>query len=312
MGLTRTQTGLVVVPTVLTSHMEQLHRLRSDLLHAAPNFMKLTFVVICNSNATAARDYPGFIALRPARNLGYGRAANFAWDTLGPYDWLLLLNDDLVLSDTAFLATVLEEVFRDQSSLHSLGPSSELAWLRVITPGLHVFRSLSLVGAAVNAFRRRSQTQVAGDQVQPGHVTGLPGLAVSGWAYEALCGFDPRYTLYFEDTDFIIRAQEAGISVRTWRLHAISHRKSSSRGARRNDIMQVEASSALLFLQLRGKSPARAAATLVLAAIVRLIVRSVRDPIGGIREARAVLRSVRNLSGSDLPYDGWSTEGVED
>lgn len=307
-GVTPPETGLVVIPTVMPSHAEGLSALRRSILLHVADQIRLTFVVVCNSRSTASLSYPEFVVLRPRENLGFGGAANLAWRAMGRRDWLFLVNDDLAFDPMKVDGRMLGDILSDRLVLHSIGPVNQRTAIRLWSPTVHVFRSLSLLQAVATALVCKPGVQVHGESMPRGYVTGLPWLVVSGEVFERLDGFDPGINLYFEDTDFVLRAQKAGLSVRCWRSEAVTHLKSSSRTSRRYEIMYAEAVNAVRFVEKHGSSLVVARAALAMAALIRTVLRLPSDPWAGVLEGGAMLRAALGRPEGSLPYDGWCTE----
>jgi hypothetical protein len=173
-------------------------------------------VVVDNASADGTaefveREHPWVRVLRSLRNLGYGRGCNLgALQAETPY--VLLMNPDVILEpdSVARLADFLDE--HPRAGL--VAPCTRLAGGGFqhaggrSTPWRHI--RLMLGG-------RDARVEVRpGDP--PRRADWLSGavLLVRRGLFRDLGGFDPRYFLYFEETDFCLRAEKAG-----WQLWMI-------------------------------------------------------------------------------------------
>lgn len=168
-----------------------------------------------------AAQFPWVELIRSPQNLGYGRGCNLAFECCDtPY--LMILNPDAVLNRDALetlhefmeghsaCGIVAPAILEDNAHLQAAGLMTT-PWtilraalgfrkpyrnLQVITPGGEAFRTNWVCGAAMFM---RSQL------------------------FRSLGGFDPRFFLYFEETDLCRRAASAGAEI--WAVGAalISH-----------------------------------------------------------------------------------------
>ena len=183
------------------------------------------------------QDLPSSVSLLVnSRNIGFGRACNLAVERF-PADQILLINPDArllpgalrrlqsTLSAEGRAGAVSPRIFWD-SGLRFLLPSSYPGTLLEIQalldsrgPQAHVNRFLSAVWRchSIRIWRSRRPVRVRN---LSGALVLLNALAVQR------CGglFDPRFFLYFEDTDLFVRLRGAGYSlVVEPRAEAIHH-----------------------------------------------------------------------------------------
>ena len=131
-------------------------------------------------------------------------------------------------------------------------------------------------------------------------------VAITHEAWDGLGGFDPRFPLYFEDTDFLTRAHRAGTSVRV-ALGDCTHVRTSSGRTVLPYILPLMSVGARNYLQLHCRLPRPAAAALVTGG---LAVRTVCWlPLRPSRksELRGILRAVAAIwSRGPTPMPPWS------
>jgi GT2 family glycosyltransferase len=158
-------------------------------------------------------------------NIGFGRACNLAFEEF-PGELILLINPDarllpgclLRLQKTLFsagnVAAVGPRIFWDEESKFCLPPS--------YPPNLYIFQAvLGPWGSVVNINRivstlwRRYSIKIwrAGQPVKVNNLSGGHVLLKREAVRKAGGLFDPRFFLYFEDTDLFIRLKKAGYTL---------------------------------------------------------------------------------------------------
>jgi GT2 family glycosyltransferase len=161
----------------------------------------------------------------PPDNLGFGRACNLALKEFKG-DFILLLNPDarllpgclIRLQQTLLkkekIAAVGPQVFWDDDGKYCLPPPSP-PFMFLFSPALTGLSSRSWIKKVINRAWRchavkvwRSKTPLKTGNLSGGHVL------LRRKAVELAGGlFDPRFFLYFEDTDLFMRLRKAGYSL---------------------------------------------------------------------------------------------------
>lgn len=178
----------------------------------------------CSSEAEKLRSaLPSNVRLDVnTRNIGFGRACNavFAETTA---DAVLLLNPDAYLLPNCLIslqqrllaspktAAVGPKIFWDDE-LRFLLPPSYPAWLGCLLKSLHGSDSHSLMSRFVSRLWRRHALKVwlADEPVQVASLSGGHVLIKREAIDQIGMFFDPRFFLYFEDTDLFVRLRHAG------------------------------------------------------------------------------------------------------
>jgi GT2 family glycosyltransferase len=165
-----------------------------------------------------------FILASP-ENIGFGKACNLAFDRF-PAEAILLLNPDgrllagglEQLQETLFSrdrnGAVSPRVFWDNGLRFQLPPSLPPA-LFEFDSLLHAFGPRALFPRIMSGFWRRYSVKMWEARMPVG-VRNLSGGAVllkSSAVKKAGGLFDPRFFLYFEDTDLFIRLRKAGFAL---------------------------------------------------------------------------------------------------
>jgi hypothetical protein len=176
----------------------------------------LRVVVVDNASADGTadvveREHPWAGLVRSPRNLGYGRGCNLGFSRVEtPY--VLVMNPDVVLEPEAVRAMALFLEERPRAGI--VAPSTRLpdgGFQRIggrSTPWRHILFALGLRDA-------RSELRPGDPPRRTDWLCGAVFLIRSG-LFRSLGGFDPRYFLYFEETDLFLRAEKAG-----WQLWAL-------------------------------------------------------------------------------------------
>jgi GT2 family glycosyltransferase len=178
-----------------------------------------------------AREHPWVRLIRSPDNLGYGRGCNLGFQEVGtPY--VLFMNPDVVIESDA-VSTLIR--FMDDRPAAGLAAPATLCGFGeynhaggLPTPGSMIAAFAGLPSAGHGRFRA-----CAGDAaVRTDWLCGAVLLARSR-AFRRLGGFDPRFFLYFEETDLCARARRAGYDL--WVVGEALARHASNASARAVD-----------------------------------------------------------------------------
>jgi GT2 family glycosyltransferase len=137
-------------------------------------------------------------------------------------DWVLLLNNDIEISDTNVLSTLVE---RGQKGEQILVPKilyydSRRIWMA----GGHMDRWRAL--GVHDGYDKDDSSKFN----QPHHISYAPTcfMLISGDVFKRIGFMDERYFAYYDDTDFVWRALKAGIKIYYEPSVSILHKVSSS------------------------------------------------------------------------------------
>ena len=154
-----------------------------------------------------ARDHPWSKLIRSLDNIGYGRGCNLGFQHVEtPY--VLLMNPDVVISPDAIsrMVTFMEK----HPSSAMVAPATEIASGEfqhiggLPTPWRLVLRAAGFYGD-----KRRQHICPGTKPVLTDWLCGAIMLVRSS-VFRDLGGFDPRFFLYFEETDLCIRIRQTG------------------------------------------------------------------------------------------------------
>jgi len=163
--------------------------------------------------------------LVPPENLGFGRACNLALKGFSG-DYILLLNPDArilpgclsrlqeTLDKGNNVAAVGPQVFWDDGCNYYLPPPSP-PFMFLFAPAMDGFSSSSWMKKMLNKVWRRHAVKIWGSEapLTTGNLSGGHVL-LKRKAVEHSGGlFDPRFFLYFEDTDLFMRLRQAGYAL---------------------------------------------------------------------------------------------------
>jgi GT2 family glycosyltransferase len=218
-----------VEPTVYIPHhggRELLLRTLDSL--ADPSSSHRTVVVDnCSTDESidaVTRRHPAVEILRLDRNLGFGRALNFATRTV-PGDPLIFLNND-VECRPGFVRSLLDAVDPDTAMVAGV-------LLQEDRPGLIDSAGVMVEGDTLMAFDYLHGEEVGTLDTAADPLGPCGGAALFRRdAFEQLGGFDERIFVYYEDVDLALRMRVAGYSCRLAPdAHAL-HRQSATLGRR--------------------------------------------------------------------------------
>jgi GT2 family glycosyltransferase len=169
---------------------------------------------------------PSGVVLRVnPENIGFGRACNQAFEEF-PGELILLINPDARLLPGCLLrlqktllsnkrvAAVGPRIFWDEGSKFCLPPSYPPN-LFIFQPVLSAWGPGANINRIVSAFWRRHSIKVwrAGQPVKVNNLSGGHVLLKREAVWKVGGLFDPRFFLYFEDTDLFIRLKKAGYTL---------------------------------------------------------------------------------------------------
>lgn len=301
---------LLVIPTVRSGQRETILRFIGQLRYqtAMPG---ITACIVCNSEATSTEfavnppPKDNLVVVSPGYNSGYGGSVHLALDAIDEsFDTIVLANDDLAIAgehDPAWKG-LLGDSADVLSAALPLGNSyvEELPSIRAF-----VFRRLAMLPSG--RFKKCLRETV---RLNPSQTCGLPLMVMSMSIWDRLGGLDVNHAIYFEDTDFILRAQSDGIIVQATALESLTHSRNLSSASRSVEIFPEACASALLLLSKKSNQQLANNATVYSALCVRFFVRTFqRKPTLGFREVASAVRRLRANSVKPpheaLPYQGW-------
>lgn len=179
-----------------------------------------------NESARLRSDLPSGVELLVSpENIGFGRACNLAFGEF-PGELILLLNPDArlfsgclarlqkTLLSNKRVAAVGPRIFWDEESKFYLPPSYPPN-LFIFQPVLATWGPQAKINRLISALWRRHSIKVWRSK-RPVEVNNLSGghVLLKREAVRKVGGlFDPRFFLYFEDTDFFVRLRKAGYSL---------------------------------------------------------------------------------------------------
>ena len=168
---------------------------------------------------------PDVTLVSRSKNIGFGRACNLAFERF-PAEAILLLNPDgrllpgclAQLQETLFsrepIAAVSPRIYWDAGLRFQLPPSLPPT-LFEFDAVLNAFGPKALFSRMTGWFWRRHALKVwqAGVPVRVWNLSGGAVLLKGAAVRKAGGLFDPRFFLYFEDTDLFVRLRKAGYSL---------------------------------------------------------------------------------------------------
>ena len=164
-------------------------------------------------------DFPGYALIRSGGNLGFGKANNLAIPRAGG-EFVLFLNPDTIATPEAFsrlirfartreklaaVSPLLTDQWGNPTITYGFFPSPRFHWLGFIDP----LRWLRLPGLGDRVVHVPSRSQ---ESATVDYVAGACFL-VPRTALEEIGWFDERFFMYFEETDWCLRAHRAGKEV---------------------------------------------------------------------------------------------------
>lgn len=163
-------------------------------------------------------------AVSTGGNLGFGRGCNVGFEHAGDSPYVLFLNPDAVMKPEALER--LERFMDENPKVGICGPAiregEDLQAAGLMTTPLSVLKGAVGVGAAHPEARAIEPGEA------PFRTSWICGAAlmIRRPLFEALGGFDPRFFLYFEETDLCVRAAQRG-----WELWGVGEAVVEHEGA---------------------------------------------------------------------------------
>jgi GT2 family glycosyltransferase len=234
----------------------------------------------------------GIPHITSGRNDGF--AASVILGAEGDWDWLVILNDDLVF-DPDDLASCLSAEHLDAFDLATIVHfDNEPA--RPIPTQFGVLLSVSLLSNVTRkAFLRWRRPRPEGKH----SYRSFSAVAIGRHAWDRVGGFDTRYPFTYEDADFVRRSRALGVQVSGMRT-SIVHLHSQTSGQFVTAVLPVATWSALEYLtKWFGKR--------TLHRWLLLFALGVRAPIAAVtmsqprKQMRAVANSARALFNDEQP-----------
>jgi GT2 family glycosyltransferase len=203
-------------------------------LQSAALLNQIECIIVDNASGDGTADfvaghYPWVRLVRSSENLGFGRGCNagFAEATC---DYVLFLNPDAVVDPDAIMALV--DVMASNPKAAVVGPATLVgpsATAEAASAGGHVpgtgqnalqmagmlLEPKTLLASALN----RSDAYPSRRAITPGEAPFRTNwicgaiMMFRASAFRSLGGFDPRFFLYFEETDLCLRAARAGFEL---------------------------------------------------------------------------------------------------
>ena len=225
-------------------------------------------------------------------NPGFARSIRAAVAAVDDGDWIVLLNDDLVVPDAA--PSRIRAALRDASCGEAPG-AADIVYFdpepeRPLPGRWGVFASLSLLESVLHRLPRSTR----GRSDRPGYRS-FSAVAVRRRTWTELGGLDPRFVFCFEDAFFVRAHLARGGRVPRAVDVGIAHHKSSTTSRHIARVLPAVAFSARTYLDAVG-TPGRTADAIVVAALL------VRAPLAlfGSAAPRDHLRGIVRAIGAVL------------
>lgn len=174
------------------------------------------------------------------RNDGFAASVDLGAE--GDWDWLVILNDDLIF-DPADLASCLSaerlDVFDRATLVHFDDESA-----RRIPTRLGVLLNVSLLS---NIARKARRGRHPGRTVDGDSYRSFSAVAIGRQAWDRVGGLDSRYPFAYEDADFVRRAIVRGVQVKSISTSVV-HLHSQTGGRFVTTVLPVATWSALEYL----------------------------------------------------------------
>lgn len=282
--------GLVAVVPTLSREPESLRALQASLEQAGAEVR----LVVTGRTLDERLTREGVAHISPRANPGFGAAVTFGADA-GPWDWLMIVNDDteMTASDLGSALAPLTTRDPDDSVLLLLDPGER----RPIPDARGVFLTTSLVGALASRLPGRRQAEPS--EGQP-YYKSFSLCVISRGLWERLDGFADSMIYTYEDADFTSRAWQTGAEVIDGGQHA-QHEGSGTGGRHIATVLPVSVRSAQGYLRSIGVNDRSSRMLLGAALLARLVLVPFNKlPISA--HARGVVGALGALrSGSETP-----------
>lgn len=224
-----------VIPSI-SADTEDLSSIVAPLSRAG-----VTVTVVANSSSLTTKLNSTTIPFQTSqRNAGFAASINMG--AMGrDWDWLLILNDDLIPDGDEFAGRILRELEQAPAAavIHLDGEPS-----RPI-PG--VFATLGNV-SMTNQLLRKLGAERFEKQRKNGSYRSFSAVAINRFVWDEVGGLNERYGFTFEDADFARHAHSLGIETAALTRPAARHLHSISTGKRLSEVLPVSTFSALEYL----------------------------------------------------------------
>ena len=189
-------------------------------LEAAWKSGLLRCIVVDNSSPdetaeVVARDHPWVELVRSPGNLGYGRGCNLGFERVkSPF--VLFMNADVIIDAAAI--TTLVEFLKSRGRAGMAAPATQFGRFEGLQFAGRIFTPWSLVASATGIQGLQPKPRFVRPGEAPFKTEWLCGAVIlaRSQAIRDVGGFDPRFFLYFEETDLCRRLSAAG-----WELWAV-------------------------------------------------------------------------------------------
>lgn len=226
------------------------------------------------------------------RNDGF--AASVVLGAEGDWDWLVILNDDLLFDsdDLARCVSVEQLGMFDLATIVHFDDEPA----RRIPTRFGVFLNVSLISnvARRSPLRRHAPRRAGGNSYRS-----FSAVAIGREAWDCVGGFDTRYPFTYEDADFIRRTTEHGVQVKTM-PSSIVHLHSQTSGRFVTAVLPVATWSALEYLTKWFGRRTLQRGLLLVALGLRAPIAVVANPRPR-KQIRAVINTAKALVNDEKP-----------
>lgn len=215
-------------------HTPALLALAADALRADAAGAGLELEIVVVDNGSTAEERAALVAWRarqeeaglparifePGRNLGYAAGINAGARLLPERHALLLMNPDVLVLPgclarlaarlAAGAAVAGPAFFWDREEGFELPPTEAVGFAEDLLRVAAARFGGALAAAARRRWRRHARRFFLAEQSLAAYDLSGAMMMVARAAFERLGGFDERYQLYFEETDFLQRLRRAG------------------------------------------------------------------------------------------------------
>lgn len=286
---------IVALILSLSGDIEDLRRLTGSLTEAGV----IPYVVPTSYGLAERLESSDVPHLLIYDNPGFGAALTVAANLVDDWDWLMPVNDDVLIDARELREEVSRWATLDPRQLVYLDPVEPKP-----IPGLwSVLGQVSLVGGAWLRLRQRvveadllnQQPKAARDMFRPFSI-----VAFDRQLWLDLDGFDESLIYTFEDADFGRRAIECGAEIAFPAVRGVVHSKSGTSKRHADKVIPVAVWSASRYLVTLGYPSVMARTLCALASVVRIAaIPGTRIPPRA--HLVGLLRSVRHLTTNSAP-----------